>query len=184
MSRIGKQPIDIPAGVQVKLDGSSVEVSGPKGVLARRFSPEMAINIESEGGRSLIKVQRPGDAPRLRALHGLTRALLANMVTGVSTGFRRELRIEGTGYRAEIQGKDLVLMVGYSHPVKFEAFGTISYEVDRTGRQVVVHGVDKEEVGELAAKIRGTRPPEPYLGKGIQYAGERIRRKAGKAGAK
>lgn len=184
MSRIGKQPVGIPAGVQVTLDGSSVEVTGPKGKLARRLSPEMAISIETEDGKSLIRVQRPGDAPRLRALHGLTRALLANMVIGVSDGFRRELRIEGTGYRAEVQGTDLVLMVGYSHPVRFPAPHSVSYEVDRTGRQVVVHGVDKEQVGELAAKIRGTRPPEPYLGKGIQYLGERIRRKAGKAGAK
>ncbi|NLT42628.1 MAG: 50S ribosomal protein L6 [Anaerolineae bacterium] len=183
MSRIGKQPIGIPAGVQVKLDGTSIEVTGPKGKLFRRFNPEMAVKVEKEEGGSFIKVERPGDAPRLRALHGLTRALLANMVTGVSDGFRRELRIEGTGYRAELQGNTLVLMVGYSHPVRFEASGTISFEVDRSGRQVVVHGVDKEEVGELAAKIRGTRPPEPYLGKGIQYAGERIRRKAGKAGA-
>lgn len=183
MSRIGKQPIGIPAGVQVKLDGTSVEVTGPKGKLARRISNEMAVKIETGDGATVMKVERPGDAPRLRALHGLTRALLANMVTGVSDGFRRELRIEGTGYRAELQGDALVLLVGYSHPVRFEPSGTISFEVDRSGRQVIVHGIDKEEVGELAAKIRGTRPPEPYLGKGIQYAGERIRRKAGKAGA-
>jgi len=183
MSRIGRKPIVLPAGVQVRVEGSEVEVQGPKGRLTKRFSPEMRIALGTDEGRTEVRIERPGDEPRLRALHGLTRALLANMVTGVSDGFRRGLHIEGTGYRAELQGTDLVLMVGYSHPVRFPAPDTISYEVDRSGREIVVRGIDKEQVGELAAKIRATRPPEPYLGKGIQYVGERIRRKAGKAGA-
>lgn len=183
MSRIGKKPIDIPAGVRVKVDGPYVEVSGPRGQLARTFSSEMSIVVEQSDGRSQLKVQRPSDQPRHRALHGLTRALLANMVTGVVEGFRKDLQIEGTGYRAELQGRDLVLLVGYSHPVRFEAPDGITFSVDRAGRQVGVEGLDKEQVGEIAAKIRDARPPEPYLGKGIRYVGEQVRRKAGKAGA-
>jgi large subunit ribosomal protein L6 len=173
----------VPGSVEVKIDGSEVAVKGPKGQLSRSFSPEMSITMESSDDGPQLVVTRPGDAPRFRALHGLTRALLANMVTGVSDGFTRELHIEGTGYRAEMQGDTLVLLVGYSHPVRFDGSDTIQYEVDRTGRVITVRGIDKEELGEMAARIRGTRPPEPYLGKGIQYAGERIRRKAGKAGS-
>jgi large subunit ribosomal protein L6 len=169
--------------VQVNVDGAQVVVRGPKGQLTRSFSPEMAIVLETTDGRNQVKVERPTDQPRHRALHGLTRALLANMVTGVSEGFRRELQIEGTGYRAEMQGDALVLMVGYSHPVRFEPPAGITFSVDRAGRIVTVEGVDKEQVGELAARIRRVRPPEPYLGKGIRYAGEQVRRKAGKAGA-
>jgi large subunit ribosomal protein L6 len=138
--------------------------------------------MQSDDGRRTVVVERPTDQPRHRALHGLTRALLANMITGVVSGFRRQLTIEGTGYRAEIQGTALVLQVGYSHPVKFDPPAGTSYSVDRSGRNVVVEGPDKELVGELAARIRRVRPPEPYLGKGIRYTEERIRRKAGKAG--
>ncbi len=183
MSRVGRNPIDIPAGVQITLDGSHVEVKGPKGRLSRDLNPEMIVTIEKGEGGQQLKVSRPTDQPRQRALHGLTRALLANMVTGVTTGFRKELQIEGTGYRAEMQGSALVLLVGYSHPVRFEAPTDIAYTVDRTGRLVTVEGLDKELVGEMSARIRGTRPPEPYLGKGIRYVGELVRRKAGKAGA-
>lgn len=183
MSRIGKKPIEVPAGVQVRVDGSRVEVSGPRGQLTRTFSSEMNIVLKTDDGRTEVRIERPSDQPRHRALHGLTRALLANMVTGVADGFRKELQIEGTGYRAELQGSTLVLLVGYSHPVRFEPPAGIAFAVDRSGRQVAVEGIDKEQVGEIAAKIRDVRPPEPYLGKGIRYVGEQVRRKAGKAGA-
>ena len=182
MSRIGKKPIEVPANVQVDIDGAQVRVKGPRGQLERSFSPELTISMQARDGRSLVLVERPTDQPRHRALHGLTRALLANMVTGVLDGFRRSLTIEGTGYRAEVQGGSLVLLVGYSHPVRFEPPADIVFAVDRSGRVVTVEGVDKELVGELAARIRRVRPPEPYLGKGIRYSDERIRRKAGKAG--
>ncbi|MGQ9553810.1 MAG: 50S ribosomal protein L6 [Anaerolineae bacterium] len=182
MSRIGRKPIDVPANVQVDIEGVSIRVRGPRGELQRSFNPEMKVLVQTEDGRRSIVVERPTDQPRHRALHGLTRALLANMVTGVVNGFRRELTIEGTGYRAEIQGSALVLQMGYSHPVKFEPPTGITYSVDRSGRNIVVEGPDKELVGELAARIRRVRPPEPYLGKGIRYVDEHIRRKAGKAG--
>jgi large subunit ribosomal protein L6 len=184
MSRIGKKPIDIPANVQVTIDGSKVTVKGPNGELERDCHPEMAISMHTADGKTALIVERPTDQPRHRALHGLTRALLANMVTGVTAGFTRELTIEGTGYRGEMQGDALVLLVGYSHPVKFEPLPGLSYAMDRAGRVITVRGRDKELVGEIAARIRGTRPPEPYLGKGIRYSDERIRRKAGKSGAR
>lgn len=182
MSRIGKKPVPVPAGVQVRIDGAHVQVQGPKGSLERSFSPEMSLSLREEDGQRQIVVERPTEQPRHRALHGLTRALLANMVNGVVDGFRRELQIEGTGYRSELQGTALVLLVGYSHPVRFDPPADVSFSVDRSGRNIVVQGIDKEVVGEIAARIRRVRPPEPYLGKGIRYADERIRRKAGKAG--
>jgi len=178
MSRIGKKPILLPAEVQVELQGSDVVVKGPKGQLSRSFHPDMEIALE---GRVLV-VRRPTDQRTHRAMHGLTRALLANMVTGVSQGYSKVLEIEGTGYRAEMQGEKLMLNVGYSHPVEFQPPEGIRFEVPKGGRMVTVAGVDKELVGEIAARIRRQRPPEPYKGKGVRYAGERVRHKAGKAG--
>ena len=179
MSRIGKLPVQIPQGVTVNINKNHVLVKGPKGQLSKDFLPE--INIEQEDGQ--LVVTRNNDHRLHRAKHGLTRALLNNMVIGVSTGFRRVLEIEGVGYRAAVEGKNLVLNVGYSHPVVIEPPEGVSFEVpDRAGRQLIVTGSDKEVIGEIAAQIRRTRPPEPYKGKGIRYAGEQIRRKAGKAG--
>lgn len=178
MSRIGLKPITVPDKVKVNIDGSQVTVSGPKGELSRSFHPEMEIVLD-EG---VLRVKRPSDLRTHRALHGLTRALLANMVVGVSDGYAKVLEIEGTGYRAEMQGHKLVLYLGYSHPIEFEAPQGISFEVPAGGRSLVVRGIDKELVGEIAARIRRQRPPEPYKGKGVHYAGEHIRRKAGKAG--
>jgi large subunit ribosomal protein L6 len=178
MSRIGRMPIPIPQGVTVDVHKSNVRVKGPKGEISRDFDPDMQISLEN----NQIVVQRPTDHRRHRALHGLTRALLNNMVIGVSQGFTRQLQIEGVGYRAELQGKNLVLNVGYSHPVVIEPPADISFEVERGNRILRVSGIDKELVGELAARIRRVRPPEPYKGKGIRYSGEYVRRKAGKAG--
>lgn len=178
MSRIGRLPVVVPQGVTVNINKNNVVVKGPKGELSRDFPPE--INLAQEDGQ--IIVSRNSDHRIHRAKHGLTRALLHNMVVGVSTGFRRNLYIEGVGYRANIQGSNLELSVGYSHPVIFEPPAGISFEVDKSGRDLAVLGTDKELVGEIAARIRRTRPPEPYKGKGIRYADERIRRKAGKAG--
>lgn len=179
MSRIGKMPVPLPKGVTVDIKGPTVTVKGPKGTLTRTFHKDIRIRRED----ATLYVERPTDRQEHRALHGLTRALLANMVEGVSTGFKRELQIEGTGYRADVQGKNLVLNVGYSHPVIFQPpTPDVVFTVDRTGKVLTIEGIDKEVVGELAARVRGTRPPEPYKGKGIRYADERIRRKAGKAG--
>ncbi len=178
MSRIGRMPIPIPRGVTVDIHKSSVRVKGPKGEISRDFDTDMQINLED----NQIVIQRPTDHRRHRALHGLTRALLNNMVIGVSQGFTRQLQIEGVGYRAELQGKNLVLNVGYSHPVVIEPPADISFEVERGNRVLRVSGIDKELVGEIAARIRRVRPPEPYKGKGIRYSGEYVRRKAGKAG--
>lgn len=178
MSRIGKLPVPIPQGVTVTINKNSVVVKGPKGELSRDFPPE--IEIKQEDGQ--IVVNRQSDHRTHRSKHGLVRALLNNMVVGVSNGFKRELYIEGVGYRAGLKGKNLELNVGYSHPVVFEPPEGISFEVDKSGRELVVAGIDKELVGEIAARIRRTRPPEPYKGKGIRYVGERVRRKAGKAG--
>ena len=178
MSRIGRLPVTIPAGVTVDIQGNNVMVKGAKGELARVFDPEM--DIKMEDGR--VVVTRPSDQRRHRAVHGLTRALLNNMVLGVSQGFTRVLDIQGVGYRAEVQGQNLVLHVGYSHPVVMEPPEGISFAVDKTGRTLTVLGIDKEMVGEIAARIRRVRPPEPYKGKGIRYMGERVRRKAGKTG--
>jgi large subunit ribosomal protein L6 len=178
MSRIGLKPIPLPKDVKVEIHGSRVVVEGPKGELSRSFDPNMEIVLE-EG---ILRVQRPTDQRSHRAMHGLTRALLFNMVTGVSEGFSKTLEIVGTGYRAEKQGEDLVLYLGYSHPIEFKAPDGISFEVPRGGRTVIVQGPDKELVGEIAARIRRQRPPEPFKGKGVRYQGERVRRKAGKAG--
>jgi len=178
MSRIGKQPIPLPQKVEVDIRGSHVTVKGPKGTLERSFDPAMTIKLED----GVLTVERPTDQRQHRATHGLTRALLANMVSGVSDGYSKVLEIEGTGYRAEMQGEKLVLFLGYSHPIEFPAPQGISFEVPRGGRTVTVLGIDKELVGEIAARIRRQRPPEPYQGKGVRYQGERVRRKAGKSG--
>lgn len=178
MSRIGRLPVVIPNGVQVNVQGSEVHIKGPKGEMKRSFSPQMEIAMED--GHVVIK--RKSDDAAERALHGTTRAVIANMVHGVSTGFDVVLAIEGVGYRAEMQGKDLALFVGYSHPVKITPPAGIAFEVDQKTRQIKVLGYDREVVGQTAAEIRRVRPPEPYHGKGIRYLGEKIRRKAGKAG--
>lgn len=178
MSRVGRLPVDIPAGVQVTIQGSHVKVKGPKGELQRVFSPSIGIALEG----SQVNIARNSDVAAQRALHGTTRALLANMIKGVSAGFDSVLEVEGVGYRAEMSGKNLMLYVGYSHPVEVPPPAGISFEVDQKTRQIKVLGIDKELVGQTAADIRKVRPPEPYHGKGIRYAGERVRRKAGKAG--
>ncbi len=177
MSRIGRLPVAIPGGVQVTVQGSNVHVKGPKGELKRTFSPHIAIAMEN----GEVVVTRSSNHPAERALHGTTRAVIANMVRGVSSGFEVVLEVEGVGYRAEMEGKVLALFVGYSHPVKVEPPTGISFEVELKTRQIKVLGYDREVVGQTAAEIRGVRPPEPYHGKGIRYAGEKIRRKAGKA---
>ncbi len=179
MSRVGRNPIPVPNGVTVTVNkGNLVTVKGPKGELQQQLNPVMT--IEQENGE--ITVSRPSDDRENRAQHGLTRSLLNNMVVGVSDGFTRRLEVHGVGYRAELQGKKLVLQVGKSHPVEFEPPTTIEFEVPKDGRSITISGPDKAEVGELAAVIRKTRPPEPYKGKGIRYAGEYVRMKAGKAG--
>ena len=179
MSRIGKMPIAIPDGVTVTLDGSSVVVKGPKGQLSRTLHSEMSIGIED--GR--IVVTRPSDEKRHRALHGLTRSLVNNMVNGVGAGFSKTLEIQGVGYRAEPTDSGIRLFVGYSHPVDYVPPDGVVVSVE-TPTKLKVEGVDKESVGQAAAEIRKVRPPEPYKGKGIRYEGEQVRRKAGKTGAK
>ena len=178
MSRIGRLPVVVPQGVDVEVKGSLVRVKGPKGQLERVFPGEMEITKEDQ----TILVGRPDDEPKHRALHGMTRALINNMVVGVSTGFRKVLEVNGVGYRAEVKGKDLVLNVGYSHPVVVTPPEGITFSVDERTRQITISGYDKQEVGQVAADIRKVRPPEPYKGKGIKYLDEKIRRKAGKAG--
>lgn len=178
MSRIGRMPVVVPEGVEVKIDGSQVWMKGPKGELKRDFRPEMLINFK-EG---VITVERPSDEPQMRAFHGLTRALLNNMVVGVSEGFEKTLQIEGVGYRPEKQGENLVLHLGFSHLVNVPPPSGINFDVDTRARLIKVQGIDKELVGRVAADIRKIRPPEPYKGKGIRYLGEHVRRKAGKAG--
>jgi len=155
--------------VQIAIDGATVRVKGPKGELTRTFRPE--ITVRQDAGQLIV--ERPSDAPSVRALHGLTRALLNNMVLGVSTGFSKQLQVEGVGYRAEKNGNDLMLSVGYSHPVRFPPPGGISFEVDEKARQIKILGPDKELVGQVAADIRAYRPPEPYKGKGVRYSTER-----------
>lgn len=177
MSRIGRAPIEIPACVEVKIDNNIIEVKGPKGTLSREFHPDMLIEV-SEG---TITVTRPSDNKEHRSLHGLTRSLIANMVQGVTAGFSRNLEIVGVGYRAAKQGDKLVLSLGYSHPIEVIPAPGIEIEVP-TPTKISVTGIDKELVGQTAANIRDFRRPEPYLGKGIRYEGERVRRKAGKAG--
>ncbi len=177
MSRIGKMPISVPAGVQVQLDGARVTVKGPRGQL----SHELPDGISAELADGQLLVNRATEQQRHRALHGLSRSLVANLVTGVSTGFTRALELQGVGYRVQMQGKDLSLSVGYSKPVLFEAPPGIEFEVDGNTK-VLVKGNDKQAVGQASADVRAVRPPEPYKGKGIRYAGEYVRRKAGKAG--
>lgn len=180
MSRIGKKIITLPPKVEFKINGQEVTVKGPKGQLTHVVHPE--ISVEMDNGT--VSVKRPTDEPRHRALHGLTRALLANMVTGVSEGFRRTLEIEGVGYQAELRGKDLVLKLGYSHEVVVnppDADTSFDVPKESRGRTIHVDGIDKQVVGQVAANIRGWRPPEPYKGKGVRYSDEVIRRKAGKA---
>lgn len=178
MSRIGVKPIPVPSAVKVEVgSGNAVSVKGPKGVLSATFAPMLSISQDGE----ILKVERPNDDREVKALHGLTRSLLNNMVVGVTTGFTKVLEIQGVGYRAAMEGKNLVLNVGYSHPVKMTPPDGITFAVEGTNR-VSVSGIDKQVVGEEAARIRGTRPPEPYKGKGIRYQGEYVRRKAGKTG--
>jgi len=177
MSRIGKLPIAIPAGVDVAIDGSTVTVKGPKGTLTRQFHP----NISIERNEATLSVKRPDDAQQNRALHGLTRSLLANMVTGVNDGFKKDLEINGVGYRALKQGNQLVLNVGYSHQVVMDPPEGVTVEVP-TPTKISIQGYDKQRVGQFAAEVREKRPPEPYKGKGIKYAAEVIRRKEGKSG--
>ena len=179
MSRIGNKPIEIPSGVSVDIDDSHVRVKGPKGTLERTIRPE--IKLRMDDGRLLV--ERSSDAKEHRAFHGLTRALVANMVEGVTNGYRKTLEIIGVGYRAEKQGKALVLNVGYSHRVEYKEPEGISLTTP-SPTTIVIEGVDKEKVGQVAAELRSVRPPEPYKGKGIRYQGEQVRRKAGKAGAK
>ncbi len=177
MSRIGKNPIEIPAGVEVKVEGNVVEVKGPLGTLTQEISPEMIVEVQD----GAIVVTRPSDSKTHRSLHGLTRTLIANMVEGTTKGYSRSLEIVGVGYRAAKQGNKLVLQLGYSHPIEVEPAPGIVIEVP-TPTKITVKGNDKQLVGQTAANIRDFRRPEPYLGKGIRYEGERIRRKAGKAG--
>ena len=179
MSRIGKMPIAIPSGVKIDLDGQHISVEGPKGKLERDIHPDMDVKIE---GEELI-VNRPGDDSKHAALHGLTRALINNMVIGVTAGFKKDLELVGVGYRAAKQGNNLVLTVGYSHPVEMEPSEGITIDVP-TPNRITISGIDKEKVGAFAANVRAVRPPEPYKGKGIKYVGEVIKRKAGKAGVK
>ena len=177
MSRVGRLPITIPEKVKVEIDGRRVSVHGPGGDLTREIAPEIDLSLE---GNQLL-VSRSSDAPRERALHGLTRALIANMVIGVDSGFTKMLELHGVGYRGEMKGVNLILNLGYSHPVEVPPPPGITFQMEGTGRLRVM-GHDKEAVGQTAADIRALRPPEPYKGKGIRYAGEYVRRKAGKAG--
>ena len=177
MSRIGNKVITVPAGVEVNIVDNFATVKGPKGELKQQFNKDMTFNIEG----SEITVVRPSDSKRHRTVHGTTRAILANMVEGVSAGFKKELELIGVGYRAQMQGKKLVLSVGYSHPVEFEEIEGITLGVEGNTK-VSIEGINKEVVGQYAAKVRAVRPPEPYKGKGIRYVGEYVRRKEGKTG--
>jgi large subunit ribosomal protein L6 len=179
MSRIGKSPIQVPDKVEITINGSTVTVKGPKGTLSRTFRPEVSFTQDG----NVLTVNRRDESRQARSLHGLSRTLLNNMVQGVSTGFSRNLEIVGVGYRAQVQGTKLVLALGYSHPVEIEAPHGIEFKVE-ANTKLAVSGPDKELVGQIAALIRSKRPPEPYKGKGVKYAGEKIRRKAGKAGKK
>ncbi|EGF86966.1 50S ribosomal protein L6 [Gemella sanguinis] len=177
MSRIGNKVITIPAGVEVNINDNFATVKGPKGELKQQFDKDMTFNIEGNE----ITVVRPSDSKRHRTVHGTTRAILANMIEGVSAGFKKELELIGVGYRAQMQGKKLVLSVGYSHPVEFEEIEGIKLGVEGNTK-VSIEGINKEVVGQYAAKVRAVRPPEPYKGKGIRYVGEYVRRKEGKTG--
>jgi len=179
VSRIGKAPVTIPAGVDVTVTGNVVTVKGPKGQLTREINKDMIITVEN----GALRVSRPSDERTHKALHGLTRSLINNMVEGVTKGYTRSLELVGTGYRAAKSGAKLTLQVGFSHPVEIDPPAGIDFTVTGTN-QVMVSGIDKEVVGQVAANVRSVRPPEPYLGKGIKYAGEKIRRKEGKTGKK
>lgn len=179
MSRIGNKPIEVPNGVEVKIDGHVITVKGPKGTLERDIHKNMSVAINE----NVITVSRPDDEAENRSLHGLTRTLINNMIEGVLNEYKRELEINGVGYRAQLKGKTLVLTLGYSHPVEMVAPEGITFEVP-SPNQIIVKGIDKEEVGQVAAVIRTKRPPEVYRGKGIKYVEEHIRRKEGKAGKK
>jgi large subunit ribosomal protein L6 len=178
MSRIGKKPVEVPAKVQVTISGHEVVVKGPKGTLSATMHPDMTIT--QEDGK--INVTRPSDGRRHRELHGLTRALINNMVNGVSQGYRKTLRIEGVGYRAEQSGKNLMMYLGYSHPIEVKPPENVTFTVEERGTIVHVDGIDRQVVGQVTADIRNLRPPEPYKGKGVRYSDEYVRRKAGKAG--
>ncbi|ARQ06003.1 50S ribosomal protein L6 [Macrococcoides canis] len=177
MSRVGKKIIDIPSGVEIKIDGNTVTVKGPKGELTRTFNEEMTFKLED----NTLEVVRPSDSKAHKTIHGTTRALIANMVEGVSKGFEKNLELIGVGYRAQMQGKNLILNVGYSHPIEIVAEEGITLSVDKNTK-VKVEGISKERVGAIASNIRATRPPEPYKGKGVRYEGEYVRRKEGKTG--
>ena len=177
MSRIGNKVVVLPQGVEVKQNGNEVTVKGPKGELTRTFSEDIKMNIEGNE----VTFTRPNDSKEMKTIHGTTRAIFHNMVVGVSEGFKKALELIGVGYRAQLQGSKLVLNVGYSHPVEITAPAGVTFEVP-SNTQVVVKGISKEAVGEIAANIRGVRPPEPYKGKGIRYVGEYVRRKEGKTG--
>jgi large subunit ribosomal protein L6 len=179
MSRIGKRPIPIPKGVTVTVDGHKVTVKGPKGELVRQINPAMTVALKD----STVEVTRPSDEPEHKALHGLTRTLVANMVEGVTAGFKKQLDIVGVGYKAEQRPYGLQLALGFSHPVDYRAPQGIKLTAPQP-TQIVIEGANKEIVGQVAAELRSLRPPEPYKGKGIKYVGEQIRRKAGKAGGK
>lgn len=178
MSRIGKQPVDVLQGVEVKLDGRHLTVKGPKGQLELDHHEDMTVKIED----GVIRVERPSDVPEHRALHGLTRSLIANMVEGVTDGFKKSLEIHGVGYKAEKKGNGIRLTLGFSHTIDYEGPKGVSIEVPAP-TQIIVEGSDKQAVGQAAAEIRSFRPPEPYKGKGIRYVGEHVRRKAGKTAA-
>ena len=177
MSRIGREPITVPAGVDVKMDGNVLTVKGPLGTLTQTLRPEMKVEVDA----GTIKVTRPNDEANMRSLHGLTRTLVANMVEGVSKGYEKKLLIVGVGYRAAKQGKTLVLNLGYSHPINIDEADGVTFDVPDPNT-IIVKCADKQKCGQIAAEIRGKRPPEPYHGKGVKYDGEVIRRKAGKAG--
>ncbi|HLF08976.1 MAG TPA: 50S ribosomal protein L6 [Dehalococcoidia bacterium] len=179
MSRVGRKPIPIPPGVEVRIEGSHVTVQGPNGTLERTFRPEVSIRRED----GVLVVERASDERLVRALHGLSRALLANMVTGVASGFQRVLELSGTGYRVQRVGEGVVLQIGYSHPVPVTPLPGVALAVEGTNR-IIVSGPDREAVGEVAARIRRIRPPDAYKGKGVRYQGEVLRLKPGKAGAK
>lgn len=177
MSRVGYNPIPVPSGVNIKVNGADVTVKGPKGELTRSFHERVSIEVDGD----VVTLDRVDETRESKAIHGLSRALLANMVVGVSEGFSRDLEIQGVGYRAQLKGNDLELQVGFSHPVTVEAPSGITFDVPEPTR-VSISGIDKELVGQVAADVRKVRPPEPYKGKGIRYVGEYVRRKAGKAG--
>ena len=179
MSRIGRKPINIPAGVEVSFENSVMTVKGPKGTLTQKINPNMTVEIND----GIIEVKRPNDDKLNRSLHGLTRTLIANMMVGVTEGYKKELQVNGVGYRCQKQGKQLVMNLGFSHNVVFEDTEDITIEVPGPN-SIIVHGADKQKVGQFAAEIREKRPPEPYKGKGIKYVDEYIRRKEGKAGKK